>query len=159
MTRRQTQISLELPIRKRYGYRFLKPEHIEFLTDLETLNMWAGKSLAKRCVLFHRHFGNHRINPTLLRKVYHLHKIKRKRIKLTKPLKPDKEDHYEEWRQGVKHRIAELKGNGYRIIYLDECGLTTKTIMMNDFTQLNTHHRIPMELVSQPVYSLVLAIS
>ena len=62
----QKQGQQEMPRRKRYGYRFLKPEHIDYLTSADTLKSWAGKPLAERCVLFHRHFGNHRINQTLL---------------------------------------------------------------------------------------------
>ena len=97
-----------------------------------------------RCLLFHRHFGNHRINPTLLRKVYSKHKIKRKRIKLTKEIKPEKEEEYELWRLDLKRRIRELQADGYKIIYLDECGLTTKTLQTNDYTNKNYKHRIPM---------------
>ena len=108
-TRESSRKSRMLPLRQRYGYRFLNEEHIEFLTSEETLQRWSGKSLARRCTLFHRHFGNHRINPTLLRKVYRLHKIKRKRIKLTKLIKPEKEEEYEAWRQDMKKRIEMLK--------------------------------------------------
>ena len=117
-----------MPIRKTYGYRFLKQEHIDYLIHPKTLQQWSGKSLQERCTLFHRHFGNHRINQTLLRKVYALHKIKRKRLKLTKYIKPEKEEEYEIWRQGMSERIKKLKEEGYRIIYVDECGFTTKTI-------------------------------
>ena len=95
MTRKQVRMDQRLPMRKRYGYRFLRQEHIEYLTNPETLKLWSGVALAWRCVLFHRHFGNHRINPTLLRKVYRIHRIKRKRIKLTKEIKPEKEQEYE----------------------------------------------------------------
>ena len=59
----------------------------------------------------------------------------------------------------MKERIVELKNQGYKIIYLDECGFTTKTLQMNDYTNKNTKHCILMKLVSQPAYSLVLAIS
>ena len=72
-------------------------------------------------MLFHRHFGNRRINPTLLRKVYGLHNIKRKRIKFTKDIKADKEEEYGYWRQGMQERMDKLKADGYKIIYLDEC--------------------------------------
>ena len=89
---------MELPIRQRYGYRFLQQQHIDFLKDPGVLNLWSGKSLKERCILFHRHFGNHRINQTLLQKVYQLHRIKRKRIKLVKPIRPEKEYEYELWR-------------------------------------------------------------
>ena len=70
---------------------FLSKEHIEYLKSPDTLNFWAGKTLEQRCVLFHRHFGNHRINSTLLRKFYALHKIRKKHVKFTKDIDPDKE--------------------------------------------------------------------
>ena len=73
------------------------------------LDRWAGKSLKERCVLFHRHFGNHRINRTLLRKVYQMHKIKSKRIKKVKLINPDKEIEYENWRKEIKDKVRRLK--------------------------------------------------
>ena len=87
----------------------MKQEHIDFLKDPETLEKWISRSLKERCVLFHRHFGNHRINPTLLRKLYHIYKIKRKKIKFTKLINPDKEEEYEKWRLELKEKIAYLK--------------------------------------------------
>jgi len=75
----------------------------------ETLNLWSGKSLKERCILFNRQFGNHRINQTLLRKVYHIHKVKNKKIKKTKPFNPEKEIEYENWRLEIKERIKTLK--------------------------------------------------
>ena len=94
-------------------------------------------------MLFHRHFGNHRINPTLLRKFYALHKIRRKHVKFTKEINPDKEHEYEKWRVDLKDKIANLKEDGYKIIYLDEAVFTSKTIKTTDYTPLKTYHRIP----------------
>ena len=91
--------------------------------------------------------------------MYSIHKIKRKRIKLTKEIQPDKEQYYEGWRMGMQERITELKAEGYRIIYLDECLITTKALLMSDYTNLNTKHRIQMAKVSQPAYQVILAIS
>lgn len=59
----------------------------------------------------------------------------------------------------MQERITELKAEGYRIIYLDECLITTKALLMSDYTNLNTKHRIPMTKVSQPAYQVILAIS
>ena len=86
--------------------------------------------------MFHRHFGNHRINCTLLRKVYRIHKIKSKRIKKVKLINPDKEIEYENWRKEIKDRVRRLKFHQYRIIYLDECVFTTKTLRSTDYTLL-----------------------
>ena len=123
------------------------------------LDRWAGKSLQERCILFHRHFGNHRINRTLLSKVYRIHKIKRKKIKKVKLIDPDKEVEYENWRKEIKEVVRKLKFKQYRIIYLDECIFTTKTLKSIDYTLLKTPHRIAQTSINQPVFALIFAIS
>ena len=105
--------------------------------------MWAGKSLKERCVLFHRHFGNHRINSTLLRKFYLHYRIKRKSVKFTKHIEAARENEYEQWRLDIKAQIAQLKKDGHRIIYIDETLFTTKTIQSKDYTCAYHPHRIP----------------
>ena len=97
-----------MPTRKRYGFRFLTIEHTKFLLDPDTLHQWIGRSLKERCLLFHRHFGNHRINSTLLSLFYKKHKIKCKKIKFVKPINPDKEHEYEQWRLDLKEILLIL---------------------------------------------------
>ena len=53
-TRKKKAIYSQKPIRKRYGIRYIKPEHVEFLTDQQRLNDWGAHTLKHRCVLFHR---------------------------------------------------------------------------------------------------------
>ena len=59
----------------------------------------------------------------------------------------------------MKQRINQLKGDGYKIIYLDECLMTTKTLHTSDYTNKNIKHRIPLVQVSQPAHALLFAIS
>ena len=92
--------------------------------------------------MFHRHFGNHRINPTLLSQLYKKYKIKCKKIKFVKPINPEKEHEYEQWRLDIKDKIADLKQKHYRIIYLDESIFTTKTIRRKEYTPNRTPLRI-----------------
>lgn len=159
LTRKQKLRQQQLPVRKRYGLRFLTAEHVDFLKAPETLQQWTGRTLKERCVLFHRHFGNHRINPTLLRSFYQLHKIKRKRVKFVKTIKPGKEEEYEEWRQELAERIAELKAQHHRIIYLDESLFMTDTIQTMEYSACNQPLRVPFALKHQPKYSIIFAIS
>lgn len=84
--------------------------------------------------MFHRHFGNHRINPTLLSRFYLLNKIKKKKIKWVKHINPDKEAEYEQWRLDLKQKLADLRRDHYRIIFLDEAVFTTKTIRNVEYT-------------------------
>ena len=93
--------------------------------------------------MFHRHFGNHRINPTLLTKVYKLNKIRSKKVKFVKHIDPAKEAEYEQWRLDIKQKIAELKADHYRIIYLDESIFTTKTIRRSEITRNRQPLRVP----------------
>ena len=51
--------------------------------------------------MFHRKFPDRRINATILRKIYAIHKIKRKKVKFVKLIDPNKEVEYEEWRLDI----------------------------------------------------------
>ena len=109
--------------------------------------------------MFHRHFGNHRINATLLDKFYRQHKIKKKKIKWVKHINPDKEIEYEEWRLNIKQELEDLRRDHYRIIYLDEAVFTTKTIRNVEYTANRQPLRVPQARLQQPVKALIFAIS
>ena len=59
----------------------------------------------------------------------------------------------------MKQRINQLKANGYKIIYLDECMFTTRTLHTSDYTNINQKHKIPLAKVNQTAYAVILAIS
>ena len=61
--------------------RQLEQKHIEFLISTETLNLWAGKTLAERVLLFHRKFANKNIAVTSLRRLYLKNRVKRKVVR------------------------------------------------------------------------------
>ena len=63
------------------------------------------------------------------------------------------------WKNEIIQRMKNLKGTNRRIIYLDECIFTTKTMKTTDYTSLKSPHRIPQADINQPVYALILAIS
>ena len=64
--------------------RKLDPEHIDFLISPITLERWAGLTMKKRTVYFHRKFTNKRIAVTSLRKLYLRHGIKCKKVRQEK---------------------------------------------------------------------------
>ena len=53
--------------RERFGYRFLKPHMIEWLTSSSTLTQQTAMSLTDRCTQFKRQFPEANMNATLLR--------------------------------------------------------------------------------------------
>ena len=48
----------------------LSKEQLNYLLDPETINRWAGLTLASRAVMFHRRYPEISINAYILRKVY-----------------------------------------------------------------------------------------
>ena len=60
---------------------------MDFLTNPETLRLWAGKSMKERTILFHRKFPNKRVAVTSLRRLYLSKGIKRKVVRQEK-IKP-----------------------------------------------------------------------
>ena len=66
--------------------RQLDQVHVDFLKSERTLELWAGRTLKERTVLFRRKFPTKRIAVTSLRKFYLRHKIKRKKVRQDKHL-------------------------------------------------------------------------
>ena len=66
--------------RKHFGIKFLKKHEIGWLTSNQTLKLQTALSLTARVEHFKREFPMARMNVTLLRKIYCLHKIKQKKI-------------------------------------------------------------------------------
>ena len=64
--------------------RILDQEHIDFLLDHKTLELWAGFPLEKRAKLFHRTFTDKRIAVSSLRKLYVQSGLKRKKVRQEK---------------------------------------------------------------------------
>ena len=74
--------------------RHLDQVHIDFLKDARNLELWSGKTVKERCTLFHRRFPAKRLAPTTLRRLYLLHKIKRKKVRQEKFLPRHIRDDY-----------------------------------------------------------------
>ena len=68
--RRANREALRLPIRQRYGLRFITQEMLSYLTSLQTLEQQAAMSLKERVDAFNLHFNSRLMNYNLLRKIY-----------------------------------------------------------------------------------------
>jgi len=85
-------------------------------------------SLADRSQHFRKEFPSAKINPTLLRKVYRMHHIKKKKIRWYKT--PTESD-TRKTRQKLgtmKMLLTRAKNQGYRIVYIDETMITRKAV-------------------------------
>ena len=75
--------------RKHFGIRFVTKEMREHITAAETLKQQTGLSLANRCEAINNRYGFPRMNPTLLRRIYGEHGVKKKAIHLKKVVTPE----------------------------------------------------------------------
>ena len=85
-------------------------------------------SLADRSQHFRKEFPSAKINPTLLRQVYRLHHIKKKKLKWYKEQK--NADHRKNRRllTTMKGLLTRAKNSGFRIVYIDETMITRKAV-------------------------------
>ena len=66
------------------------------MADEATLRQWAGKTLAERCVLYHRRFSHKKLSPSALCRFYRAHRIKRKVIVKYKTPPTHKKEKYDQ---------------------------------------------------------------
>ena len=98
---------------KSYNYNFeigppsrkkFTQQHIGYLVSPSTLQKQAHLSLAERAQLFHRRFGEKKISPSTIRRIYLKHKIRFKNIKRGKREIDFTEPHY----RCLFHRMESL---------------------------------------------------
>ena len=53
----------QLQVKRYHPNSKLRDNHVQFLISQEILDLWADKTLAERCVLFHRKFPDIKISP------------------------------------------------------------------------------------------------
>lgn len=70
--------------RMRDPERLLEDCHIKYLVSENTLELWAGRTLAERSALFTQLFPDKKIAATTLRRLYLKHGIKRKVVRKVK---------------------------------------------------------------------------
>ena len=114
--------------RKNWGYRFLKPHQIKWMTSRTVLHQQTGLSLKDRSALFGREFPTAHMNPTLLRRVYSKHKIRKKKYRWNKQPKNQDAEEAKKWLTNMKRQLTKCRNQGYRIVYLDETFFTRNKV-------------------------------
>ena len=145
--------------RKRYGYRFLKKHEIQWLISANVLRRQTSLSLVDRCKAFKREFPDAKMNPTLLRHVYQLHKIKKKKFRWYKtPKEPDSEK-TKQALTTMKRLLTQAKNGGYRIVYIDETMFTRKTLQEAEWSRPKENMAVDLEKLDEPTLALLSGVS
>ena len=145
--------------RKNFGIRFLKPHEIKWATCANTLRQQTSLSLADRCRHFRKEFPEAKINPTLLRKLYAISKIKKKKLRWYKSPKKQDPDKFRQMLSTMKQLLTKAKNDGYRLVYLDETMFTRKTLPDAEWALPKENLSVDVALLDEPTLALLCGIS
>ena len=116
-------------------------------------------SLIDRCRHFRKEFSSAKINPTLLRQVYRLNHIKKKKLKWFKET-PDKDpSKIRQQLSTMKGLLTRAKNDGFRIIYIDETVFTRKTCLDSEWALKNDNMQVNIDKINEPTMALLCGIS
>ncbi len=118
--------------------RQLDQVHVDFLKSEKTLELWAGKTLKERTVLFRGRFPAKRIAVTSLRKFYLRHKIKRKKVRQEKSLPANLQAEFQSQCRELLNKLAEARQQQRTIVYLDEINFTKLSFQNKEWSYKNT---------------------
>ena len=125
--------------------RKLEQPQLDFLLSKDTLNLWAGRTLAERCMLFHRKFPHKRIAVTSLRRLYLTHGIKRKIVRQEKLRPSHIRDNLEESKRKKLAEINAAIAEGRKMLWLDELNFTKRTLQSKEWSSKNTNLSVDQE--------------
>ena len=137
----------------------LKQIHFDFILDQGTLDLQVGKSLEERAADFMRVFPSKRMSSSRLQRIYKEHKVRKKKVRITKILSRRQRLKLRKYIPVVQHEIAEFRNRGFRIIYLDEVMFTTRTMPTHEWSRKNTNVTISYDQFQQSAVAGIAAIS
>ena len=119
--------------------RKLDQDHIDFLISPITLERWAGLTMQKRTVYFHRQFTDKRIAVTSLRRLYLRNGIKCKKVRQEKVMPYSaRKDFVQNCRNLVDH-VEQAKLQGRLIVYIDEINFTKRSLKLREWSMKNSN--------------------
>jgi transposase len=137
----------------------LQPHHIGYLVSPATSEECAHMSLVERSQLFHRRFGEEKISPTTIRRVYLRHRIKFKNIKRGKREIDFTDSHY----RALFHRMAsilnQMRESKTKVVYLDETVFTFSTFKSRGWSNQRDRIKVNDSDLKVQTLALVAAIS
>ena len=94
---------------------------------------------------FTRVFPNKKISHSTLGNIYKKHRVRKKKIKVTKI--PTKKERKKITRsiKAAKEELGHYSGRGFRIIYLDETMVTKSTITSHEWSAKNYNFEMDMK--------------
>ena len=139
--------------------RQLEQLHKDFLTNPRTLELWAGRTLKERCILFHRRFPNKRIAVTSLRVFYLRNKLRRKKVRAEKKMPQKTRAEFAHKCQDLLVDIEVAQKEGRRFVFLDELNFTKRSLQLREWAAKNSNLTVDQEEVYVGYRSCIVSMS
>jgi hypothetical protein len=137
----------------------LEQEHVDFLLDANTHEIWAGLPIKDRCLHFSVRFPGKVIAPITMYRLNKKHGIRRKAVKITKrlplPVSHNKMGQKEEALSNLQ--IADELD--MPVVYLDEIVFSKKDILLRDYCPSRTHLKVKADDLFVGYRAVVAAVS
>ena len=127
------------PLISRKMVRKLNDQHVQYLISPLTLEHWAGLTMKQRTVYFHRMFTDKRIAVTSLRRLYHKHGIKRKKVRQEKVMPKNVRIDFVQKCQTVLEELTQARNEGRLVIFLDEVNFSKRSLALCEYSGKNTN--------------------
>jgi len=115
--------------------------------------------LAERAQLFHRRFGEVKISPTTIRRVYLKHRIRFKNIKRGKREIDFSEVHYLSLFHRMRALVKQMEESQTRVVYLDETVFTFRTFRSKGWAHRRDRIKVNDSDLKVQTLALIAAIS
>jgi transposase len=129
------------------------------LVSPSTLQESAHLSLAERAQLFHRRFGEKKISPSTIRRIYLKHKIRFKNIKRGKREIDFTEPHYRSLFNRMHSLLKQMRESNTQVIYLDETMFTFSTFRAKGWAHNRDRIRVNDSKLRVTTLAVIAAIS
>jgi hypothetical protein len=137
----------------------LEQEHIDFLTNAFTLEEWAGETLKRRTILFHRNFPDKRIAVTSLRRLYLKNEVKRKKVRQEKYMPANTRISFQRNCQKLLETMQRMREENVKIVYLDEINFTKRSISLREWSGKNSNLAIDQKDIMVGYRSVIASIT
>ena len=100
----------------------------------DTMRSQVGLSIAERRAQFLHRYPDRQISTTKYWTLYRRHRIRKKKIRITKINDENRERRIMRELEYMATQLREMVARGFRIVYLDETMVTTKTIPTHEWS-------------------------
>ena len=121
----------------------LSEEQLAWILSRETIIMQVGMTIAERRAQFLRRWPDRQISESKYWSLYRKHHVRKKKIRITKINDANRERRIRRETEFMAQQLKVMTQRGFRIVYLDETMVTTKTIPTHEWSGVK--HQIQVD--------------